>query len=559
MSLTDQPSQQVLGLVDLLRTLRRRWRWVAGSVIVLTGLALGLSLQQDPSYVAESSILLNTVADAGVLQADPNAQVAFFADRQVKNALHVLESGALHDAVEKVYDGPLDVTSVVANGPLDGSDAVTLSVRATDPQEAADLVNTYAQAYIDYATNQRLDSLQAANAQIQLRLDDIATQRADIARPLNEIDQRLAADPGNESLQTQRENLRTQVQPQLDALDQQRAVFVQNQQGLALTQGLAPEATVQFLTEATAPTEPVSPNPVRDGIVGLMLGVGLGIALALARDFLDESVRSPADLEQVLRGRYPILGVIPLADDGSLSFGTTLPAHSPVAEAYRSLRTSVRFSQLERSQRVVQITSASPGDGKTTTAVNLARALAQAGHKVGVAGCDLRRPRLHLSFGVPPSPGLADVVLGEATLAQALHEVEGMYVLAAGTTPPNPSELLGTERTQRVMEALADKLDFVVVDSTPVLSVTDAIVLSRFVDATIVVVSARDTSRRQVQETIKALEMSSAPIIGFVLNRAGDEDRNLYGYSYNTDTAGATPGSAAESKPASLGTASTLG
>ena len=533
---------QVFGLIEVVRMIGRRWRWVVGTVVVVMAIALALSLQQSPKYTASARLLLRTVADPAVQQTDPNQEVAFYPDRQVKNALQLMTSGEVQVFVDERYDGPLNVGSVTATALADGSDAVSLSASATDPDEAADLVNSYAQAFIEFSSSQRLDALQAAYAQIQVRLDDLANQRAEAAKPLTELDSRIAANPGNEGLQAQRAALAAQLEAQLNALDQQRAVFLQNQQTLAYSQGLAPENAVQLLTAASPPSEPVSPKPVRDGVIGLMLGLGLGVTLALVREFLDESIRTSTDLEQVLRGRYPVLGVIPLVDDGSLEEGALLPVQSPIAEAYRSLRTSVRFSEIERPMKVIQITSPSPGEGKTTTAANLARVLSQAGHRVAAACCDLRRPRIHLNFGVSPNPGMADVVLGEHSLQDALRVVDGIYVLPAGTTPPNPSELLGTLRAQRVMDGLAQELDFVIVDSTPVLAVTDAIVVSRFVDATIVVVSAGDTTRRQVQETLKSLELSSAPIIGFVLNRAGAEERNLYGYSYAADGYEPRPG-----------------
>jgi capsular exopolysaccharide synthesis family protein len=538
-----QSQQQMLGLVDLLRTLVRRWRWVAGSVVLITGLALAFSLRQPKEYSASADVLLPSVSEISALQSDqPAGLVAITADRQLANALQVIQSGDLQDEVEKRYDGPLDVDSVKAERHQDGSDMVTIKATGTDPKEAADLVNTYAQTYIDYSANRRLDLLQAASEQIKARIADLDQQRSDLQKPLDELDARIAGSPGNQSLLVQRASLLSTLQPQLDAIDNAKAVQLSAEQTLSFRAGLNPESSIQFLTRATPPTDPVSPKPVRDGIIGLMLGLGIGVALSLVREFLDESIRTSSDLEQVLRGRYPVLGIIPFAEDGSLEVGAALTAQSPAAEAYRSLRTSVRFSELEHPMRIIQITSASPGEGKTTTTANLARVLAQAGHRVAVACCDLRRPRVHLSFGVSSSPGLADVVLGERTLNEALRTSENLYVLPAGTAPPNPSELLGTARAQRVMEALAEELDFVVVDSTPVLAVTDAIVVSRFVDATIVVVSAGDTSRRQVEETIKSLELSQAPVIGFVFNRAGAEERNLYGYSYEAIDYGATPG-----------------
>ncbi len=152
---------------------------------------------------------------------------------------------------------------------------------------------------------------------------------------------------------------------------------------------------------------------------------------------------------------------------------------------------------------------------------------------MSVACCDLRRPTIHKTFGVPIAPGLADVVLGEKTLAEAISSADDLtYVLAAGTSPPNPSELLGSSRAERVVAALADEMDYTVIDTTPVLPVTDSIVVSRFADATLIVVSSGRTTRKQLEHTLAALELASAPVIGFVLNRAPVGDRNAYGYGY---------------------------
>ena len=525
--------RQILGIVDILQVLRRRWRWFIGTVVLLTALALMLSLQQDKKYTASASVLLRTVADSSVLQADPNFQVPFFADRQVKNALQVIASTGMRASVEEKYDGPLESFGVTAEGDVDGSDAVTISATGTDPDEVAEFVNVYAQTYITYTQERLLDDLSSTSAQIQVRIDELDSDREAAAAPLAEVEAALASNPDNPSLLQQREALELRIGPELEALDNQRATFVATQQQLALTAGLASGNSAQILSQASPPTEPVSPNPVRDAIVGLMFGLGLGFALALIRDFLDETLRTSEDVERILAGRYPILGVIPEAEGGELELRADLAPGSPIAEAYRSLRTSVRFAELDRPNHVIQITSASAAEGKTTTAANLAKVLAQAGHQVAAACCDLRRPQLHHHFGAHASPGLADVILGECNLDQALQAWSpNLFVLAAGTTPPNPSELLGTVRAERLIMAMADGLDFVVLDSTPVLAVTDAIVESRFVDATIVVVRSGRTTRRQLREAFKVLEQAQAPVIGVVVNCATSEERNMYGYAY---------------------------
>ena len=151
--------------------------------------------------------------------------------------------------------------------------------------------------------------------------------------------------------------------------------------------------------------------------------------------------------------------------------------------------------------KVIEVTSASPSEGKTTTVANLAVALVQAGHRVAVVSADLRRPELHNRFGESLSPGLTDVLIGEAQLSSAMRATpSGVYLLAGGAHAPNPSELLGSSRTEVVLEFLSSEFDFVLVDSTPVLSVTDATVMSRFVDATVVVVAAKSSSGARVQK-----------------------------------------------------------
>ena len=524
---------QYFGLAELLRVFGRRWRWILGSVVVLTGLALFISLQQEKSYEACTKLLLRTPATDTALLTDPNAQVPFFADRQVANQLQVIESAAVQSAVEEAYDGDLSVGEVSAEVSQVSSDAVTLCADSEDPEAAAELANLYAEQYIEYDRDQTLDSLEAANAQLEERIASVSEERDAVAGPLTALDEQIANDPTNTNLQNERLILAAQLQPELDALDNLLALYTTTQENLVLTQGLAPTDVAAVLTPAATPSDPVSPKPVRDGIIGVMAGIAIGLALALAREFLDQSIRTSDDLERTLKGRYPLLGVIPEVPASEIAVVAGPGSHTVVAEAYRALRTSVRFAEIDRPMKVLQITSGSAGEGKTTTAANLARMLTQAGHRVAVADGDLRRPTIHHLLGVAPAPGLAEVVVGERALAEAITQVDPLtYVLPAGSSPPNPSELLGSTRAERVIAALAEEMDYTVIDTTPVLAVTDAIVVSRLADATVIVVRAGSTTRRELEHTLTALEQASAPIIGLVLNRAPMGDRNTYGYDY---------------------------
>jgi capsular exopolysaccharide synthesis family protein len=215
------------------------------------------------------------------------------------------------------------------------------------------------------------------------------------------------------------------------------------------------------------------------------------------------------------------------------------------------LRTALKFTAIDHPIQVIQITSPTSGEGKTTTVANLAVALAQGGDRVAVVCCDLRRPRLQERMGVSLTPGLTDVLLGDVSLDDAVRRYdENVFVLPAGSPPPNPSELLSSHKATAVIRALAEKVDLVVIDCTPVLPVTDALVVSRLADATIVVADSRSTERKAVRRTLQLLAQVNAPVIGMVLNGLPEGGEHGYGYGY---------GYVGESKGSGSGLGSTNG
>jgi capsular exopolysaccharide synthesis family protein len=208
---------------------------------------------------------------------------------------------------------------------------------------------------------------------------------------------------------------------------------------------------------------------------------------------------------------------------------------SATAEAYRGLRTAIQYAGIERPMSLIQVTSASAGEGKTTLLSNLAVAFAQAGKRVCVVGCDLRKPRLHQFMQVDGSVGFTSVVLGDVTLQDAIQQSPlhpNIDVLASGPRPPNPSELLSLDRTANIIRSLADDYTVVFIDCPPVLPVTDALVLSRCVDATIFLATANKTTRRTARRAVEMLRQVSTPLIGTVLNGVAAEDTygSLYEY-----------------------------
>jgi len=485
------------------------------AVVAVVAGALGVSFVQHKTYQATASLLLAPRSSETVVGGDTsNQQAADTSTAAVQTQIELIQSASVADAVRK----QIGVAPKIAISQVGQTQVVHLSARSARPSTAALVANTYAKAYIDIRRSQALDDLGAAGAQVQGKIGDLEKQIDAIPVVGNPPH---AADPALESRR--------------EALINQQSVYRQRLDQLQLEAGLN-SGGAQLVTPASVPRSPVSPRPVRNGLVALGGGLVLGVALALLFEQLDDSVKSKDDVERALHHKIPTLGIIPAVEGWRGSTPRTVSIEEPTSsasEAYRSLRTAIGFLGLDRPLRVIQITSPSAAEGKTTTVANLAVALAKVGKRVVVVDCDLRRPRIHSFFHVSNDMGFTSVLLGEVPLHQAARPVGGnIILLASGPLPPNPSELLSSTRTGEVLRNLQTEADVVLVDSPPVLPVTDSAVLSAQVDATLLVTRAGLTTRRQLNRAVEVLEQVASPLVGTVLNGATADD-GYYGYGYN--------------------------
>lgn len=303
---------------------------------------------------------------------------------------------------------------------------------------------------------------------------------------------------------------------------------------------------IQVAEAATLARSPVRPRVFLNMAVGVLGGLALGFMLALGRNNLDRSIKSPEDVEQLLQ--LPYLGLLPRigspsrwrskgaapADPAPMELIVQSDPQSAVAEAARAIRTNISFASPDRPLRTILVTSGGPEEGKTTVASCLAIAMAQAGQKVLLLDCDLRRPRLHRAFDRPSTPGVTSCILDPTLLDHARldSKVAGLDVLPAGPIPPNPAELLHSASFKRLLESLSERYDRIILDSPPVAPVTDSTILSATVDATILVVRAFATDREAARGVVRTLREVAAPrMLGVVLNYA-DLGRGRYGYRY---------------------------
>lgn len=292
---------------------------------------------------------------------------------------------------------------------------------------------------------------------------------------------------------------------------------------------------LSVITPATAPTAPSAPNTKLNLALGLLLGVAAGIGTAVVRGTLDTRVRGEADLRCVTDA--PLLGGIAFeADAVKKPLITQAPPQSPRAESYRTLRTNLRFANVSVQAKSFIVTSSLPGEGKSTTATNLAIALAQAGQSVCLVDADLRRPTVGEYLGLERGAGLTTALVGAADVDSLLQPwgEDDLVVLTSGQIPPNPSELLGSVRMKNLIEQLEGIFDTVVIDAPPLLPVTDAAVLAQHVGGVVMVVGVQKVRQPALEKSFSALQMVGANVLGVVLNRLPQKGPDSYSYSYYT-------------------------
>ena len=311
---------------------------------------------------------------------------------------------------------------------------------------------------------------------------------------------------------------------------------------------------ISIVDYALTPDSPVGPNRTRTVLAAFFLSIGAGLGLALLLEYLDDTVHSTEEVERVLH--LPALAVIPSvgaavrrrAISGMTALQksngnngehaellTNLDSRSPLAEAYRHLRTSVLLSTAGRAPKSLLVTSSLPGEGKTTTAVNTAISLVQTGASVVIIDADMRRPRLQTIFDMHEQEGLSSILSSDTTEAEMLElvrtdEATGLNVLTSGPIPPNPAELVGSDQMRRLMTALQARYTYVVVDSPPISSFTDGVLIATMVDGVLLVVHGGKSSRHIVRRSKQLLNDVGSKVFGVVLNNVNLQSHDYYYY-----------------------------
>ena len=421
------------------------------------------------------------------------------------------------------------------------------TVQSTSSQDGLNTSSLQARvsgAYPDLATAPEMLAAVLANKQVTDRLDktDTTLSASDLKK---KISADVAANSFVVSLHVQDTNAETAAllaNALTDAYVNLVPNFYEQQVPTTITQADGtvkagppnPAVQMRVTQEATVPAGPIKPNKIINIGVGFVIGLLVGVGVALMREILDNTVKGASDFEEL---GIPLLAQVvfdkraartPIAFRGD--------AHSPRSEAYRQLRTNLQFVDIDNPPRIISITSAVPGEGKSSTAINLAAALAEAGSRVCLIEADLRRPSIAKALGLVSDVGFTTAVIGKAPIETVLQNAgKNLAVLTCGPIPPNPSELLLSKHAKQVIYDIADKVDYVIIDTPPLLPVTDGAEISTIADATLLVHRAARTTRDQAARSLEALEKVGRRPVGVILNmvtRGGGGGRYDYEYGY---------------------------
>jgi capsular exopolysaccharide synthesis family protein len=510
-----------------LNVLRRFAPLIVASVALAAIAAYAVSNALPPTYEASTRLIVGSLGQGSGSRFDQSQLQRNRAEAYASRAVEavtlepVIDTLGLEVTVDELQD---DVSADVDRD----TTIITITAAASDPERAARIANAIAAEIVAFAQ---------ATSQLG-ELDQFVAEQLGVLRT------EINALQGRESALAELERPSQAQAAELVQVRSQLATVRASFAGLlSLAAGNA-AAGVTVLFPAEVPAEPASPQVLLNVALALLLALVISIAVAFALDHLDDTLKVPDDVE-VLTG-VPALGAV-VSMPGSkrqspvYRLQALLYPRSVGAERFRTMRTNIEFASLDKPLRSILVTSSIAGEGKTTVATNLAIVFAQAGHSVLLVDADLRRPGVNEFFNMPNERGLGTLLLSDASfpidrVAQRT-ETEGLRVITTGPIPPNPAELLASERMVRLMERFAGEADVVIVDSPPLQAVTDAAIVATLVDATLLVVQAGRTRRAVVGRSLDALGKVGAQVKGIVLNRMPNRRSDPY-YGYVSDQTG---------------------
>lgn len=504
-------------LHDYLKVIRSRKWLIVVSVVFTVAAALAASYIQTPMYEAEANLLASEGSGGSAALEAAMAGFSAQPERALQTQVRMLRMRPAFERTIRRLDLRMLPEELMQRAEISAegqTNIISIRISDSDPDRAAEIANVLAEEYSLWAREFSRTRIRAAAEQVEQQLAEVRAELVEAGSGKNLSD---------------RDKMALQVvgQDYAGLSEQLRQLRIREEMEVG---------PVQVVNAAAVPAEPDAPKPLRNGAIALVLGLVLGGGAAFVTESLDRTVKDADQASELLEA--PVLGIVPLhRNDKSALVGLDETAANPVAESIRTLRHSLDFVNFDQRTKTVLVTSSAPGEGKSTLAANLAVSLARAGRRVILVSVDFHRPKAASYLGLNETLGLSHVLTGQAGLEMCLQKVgeSGLRVLASGKVPPNPSELLGSERMRDLIKALEGVADWVILDGPPVLAVADATAVAKWADGTVVVVRAGSTHREALKRAVATLNGVGAKLLGAVV--IGGEDpgsaAGSYGYAHS--------------------------
>lgn len=495
------------------------WSWVW--LIVLAGILAGAaayvySIRTIPVYQATTRLLVSVPSTIGGV--DPSAMVTTQTMTSTYSEM-LLDRPVLQGVIDqlKLQTTPDELKKSIKVDIVINTQLLVVSVENTNPARAADIANEMATEFTD-----RIRELQAQR--FAASRDGLTNQVIDIEKQITNTNYQIsyATDPSTlQQLQARLTQYQTIYSTLVTTYEQVRLAEEQTSTNVVVSE------------PANIPTIPVIPKTAQNTLLSFIVVMLLATGMLFAHDALDDTIKNPEEIRK--KFKLPILGVIDVHEVTKDKPITAAEPRSPTAEAFRSLRTNITFASVDRPLRRILVTSPMPADGKTTVVCNLGVVLAQGEKKTLLIDADLRRPSIQTQFGLPNRVGLTDMFvrpLEAFSIVTQSDTAPRLAIITSGNLPPNPSELLSSKMMSELLDRLNQVFDVIVIDSPPVLTVTDAVALAPTMDGVILVIKPGVTKLSVFQQALEQLHSVGAHVLGVVLNGVEPTNRK-YGYYYN--------------------------
>jgi len=494
----------------------RKWAWLIMLVTAVAGLSsYYYSLTLRPTYRAETTMLIGKVLQ----EANPNVPVQYDIGSLAQAYSLLAVQPAILQATAEAIRWPEPWQNLffkITTKATFGSQLLQIAVTDSDPAQAATIANEIArQLILQGPISAQQKDAEEQRAFVTSQLAQLKLQIEGAQKTLNNLNAQAALENDPNKL--------NDLNNRISSLQARIADAQKNYASLLAIVNNNSTLFVTVLVPAQPPKSPISPNIVQNVLLALVAGLVIAASVVLVIEYLDDTIKDSEDTQRVL-GLSTLGAITRMASvrNPADTLITLKHPRSPTSEAYRVLRTNLRFSGIENPSGALLITSAGPAEGKTTTAANLAVAVAQSGRRVILLDCDLRRPTIDKCFGLTNNEGLSSLFLNDTTTLESVMQptkLDTLQVITSGPIPPNPAELLDSNRMRRILDTLRSQADLLIIDSPPVLAVADASILGARCSGALLVIDAGRTRSDVARRAVETLNKIGTKVLGVVLNR----------------------------------------